>query len=100
VATLFLVAGGLSLVSSLLLSLWWQHQLALALEVRPPVLLIDLTTAARGVDAAALSQILRDASRTAERLAANGVLVLERHAALAAPSGLVIPMQERAHEPE
>ncbi|AFL73502.1 hypothetical protein [Thiocystis violascens] len=99
--TVVLVAGLLCLASSsVLLSLWWQRQLALALDVRPPVLLLDLSAAARGVDPAQMTEILRDYTRAAEHLAARGVLVLDRHAVLAAPPALTLRETEVPHAPE
>jgi hypothetical protein len=95
-----LVAGLLSLTSSALLSLWWQRQLALALEVRPPVLLLDLSEAARGASPEQMTEILRDYTQAAERLAARGVLVLDRHAVLAAPAALTLGETEVPHAPE
>mgnify|MGYP001805892552 CR=1 FL=1 len=99
-AAVVLVAGLLCLASSVLLSLWWQRQLALALEVRPPVLLLDLSAAARGADPAQMTEILRDYTRAAEHLAARGVLVLDRHAVLAAPPALTLRETEVPHAPE
>jgi hypothetical protein len=95
-----LVAGLLSLTSSALLSLWWQRQLALALEVRPPVLLLDLSAAARAASPYQMTEILRDYTQTAERLAARGVLVLDRHAVLAAPAALTLGETEVPHAAE
>ncbi|WP_240906012.1 hypothetical protein [Thiorhodococcus mannitoliphagus] len=99
-AMVILVAGLLCLASGALLSLWWQRQLALALEVRPPVLLLDLSAAARGADPAQMTAILRDYTQAAERLAARGILVLDRHAVLAAPSVLTVLETEVPHAPE
>lgn len=90
----------MSLASSVFLNLWWQRQLALALEVRPPVLLLDLSAAARGADPAQMTEILRDYTQAAEGLAARGVLVLDRHAVLAAPSALTVLETEVPHAPE
>ncbi|NEX23706.1 hypothetical protein G3480_26140 [Thiorhodococcus mannitoliphagus] len=98
--TVVLVAGLMSLASSVSLSLWWQRQLALALEVRPPVLLLDLSAAARGADPAQMTAILRDYTQAAERLAARGILVLDRHAVLAAPSALTVLETEVPYAPE
>ncbi|EGV29615.1 hypothetical protein ThidrDRAFT_3207 [Thiorhodococcus drewsii AZ1] len=99
-STVVLVAGLLCLTSSAFLSLWWQRQLALALEVRPPVLLLDLSAAARGADPAQMTAILRDYTQAAEGLAARGVLVLDRHAVLAAPPALTVLETEVPHVPE
>lgn len=95
-----LVAGLLCLASSALLSFWWQRQLALALEVRPPVLLMDLSEAARGASPDQMTEILRDYTQAAERLAARGVLVLDRHAVLAAPAALMLRQTEVPHAVE
>ncbi|WP_242482288.1 hypothetical protein [Thiocystis violacea] len=99
-STVVLVAGLLCLASSAFLSLWWQRQLAQALEVRPPVLLLDLSAAARGADPAQMTEILRDYTQAAEGLAARGVLVLDRHAVLAAPPALTLRETEVPHAPE
>lgn len=99
-AFVILVAGLLSVASAALLSLWWQRQLALALEVRPPVLLLDLSEAARGASPDQMTEILRDYTQAAERLAARGVLVLDRHAVLAAPAALTLREAEVPHGPK
>lgn len=99
-AGVILVAGLVSVASAALLSLWWQRQLALALEVRPPVLLLDLSEAARGASPDQMTEILRDYTQAAERLAARGVLVLDRHAVMAAPAALTLGETEVPHAPE
>ncbi|WP_245232743.1 hypothetical protein [Thiorhodococcus minor] len=99
-AIVVLVAGFLCLATGVLLSLWWQRQLALALELRPPVLLLDLSEAARGASPDQMTEILRDYTQAAERLAARGVLVLDRHAVLAAPAALTLGEKEVPHAPE
>ncbi|WP_245232428.1 hypothetical protein [Thiorhodococcus minor] len=94
------VAGLLCLATGVLLSLWWRRELALALEVRPPVLLLDLSEAARGASPDQMTAILRDYTQAAERLAARGVLVLDRHAVMAAPAALTLGETEVPHAPE
>ena len=95
-----LVAGLSCLATGVLLGLWWQRQLALALEVRPPVLLLDLSDAARGASPDQMTEILRDYTQAAERLAVRGVLVFDRHAVLAAPAALTLGEKEVPHAVE
>ncbi|WP_295402618.1 hypothetical protein [uncultured Thiocystis sp.] len=74
---------------------WWLHQqLAAALSIRPPVLILDLSAAARAAEPAELPALLRAYTQAAERLAAQGVLVLERHAILATPAAVLVSDQE------
>ena len=74
---------------------WWlHHQLAAALSIRPPVLILDLSAAARTAEPAELPALLRTYTQAAERLAAQGVLVLERNAVLATPAVVLVSDQE------
>lgn len=77
--------------------IWMQRHLDRALAVRPPIVVLDLTGAARESDPARLKALLDDARATAERLAAQGLLVLERSAVLAAPKGLTLTEREVRH---
>lgn len=75
--------------------LFWMHrELAAALALRPPILILDLAGAARAADPAHLPALLEDSRRTAERLAGQGALVLDRQAVLAAPVGLTLTDRE------
>ena len=74
--------------------LWMQRQLEQALAVRPPVLVLDLSAAARATDPAGLPALLAAYRARAAHLAGQGVLVLEGQAVLAAPPGLSLSGQE------
>jgi len=77
--------------------LWMQRQLDMTLAVRPPIVVLDLTGAARESDPARLKTLLDDYRTTAERLAGQGLLVLDRQAVLAAPAGLILTEREVRH---
>lgn len=80
---------------------WWcQQQLDRALALRPPVMLLDLATAARAASPTQLPALLRTYTQIADRLAAHGVLVLERNAVLAAPPALRIDAAEVSDAPD
>ncbi|EGV32685.1 hypothetical protein ThidrDRAFT_1170 [Thiorhodococcus drewsii AZ1] len=97
--------GGSSILLALLLSaavtvaglVWMQRQLDMTLAVRPPIVVLDLTGAARESDPARLKTLLDDYRTTAERLAGQGLLVLDRQAVLAAPAGLILTEREVRH---
>ncbi|MBK1717305.1 hypothetical protein [Thiocystis violacea] len=90
VGTVLLVALLVSSVVSAL-TLWWlQRQLDTALWLRPPVMVLDLSAPARSAALADLPARLRAYTQAAERLAAQGVLVLERNAVLATPPALLV----------
>lgn len=80
---------------------WWlQQRLDRALALRPPVMLLDLATAARAASPTQLPAVLRAYTQTADRLAAHGVLVLERNTVLAAPPALQIDAAEVSDAPD
>lgn len=76
---------------------WMQQQVDRAVAMRPPIIVLDLSAAARETDPARLKALLDDYRTTAERLAGQGLLVLERQAVLAAPAGLILTEREVRH---
>lgn len=80
---------------------WWlQQRLDQALALRPPVMILDLAMAARAASSTQLPAVLRAYTQTADRLAAHGVLVLERNTVLAAPPALQIDAAEVSDAPD
>ena len=92
-----LVALSVTAVACVGTAWWCQRQLDQALALRPPVMLLDLATAARAASPTQLPGVLRAYTQAAERLAEQGVLVLERHAVLAAPPVLHVNAAEVPH---
>ena len=95
-----LVALSVTAVASAGTTWWCQQQLDRALALRPPVMLLDLATAARAASPTQLPALLRTYTQIADRLAAHGVLVLERNAVLAAPPALRIDAAEVSDAPD
>ncbi|WP_245232215.1 hypothetical protein [Thiorhodococcus minor] len=77
--------------------IWMQRELDRSLAVRPPIVVLDLSAAARETDPARLKTLLDHYRTTAERLAGQGLLVLDRQAVLAAPKGLILTDREVRH---
>ena len=77
--------------------IWMQRQLDRTLAVRPPIVVLDLAGAARESDPTRLKALLDDARMAAERLAGQGLLVLDRQGVLAAPPGLTLTEREVRH---
>jgi hypothetical protein len=90
VGTVVLIAGLVSLISSAAVAIWWERQLDQRLVMRPPVMILDLSALARATDPEALTAVMRAYTQAADRLAEQGVLVLERQRVLAAPRDLVL----------
>lgn len=65
-----------------------------ALETRPPVVVLDLATVLKGVDADATGRVITAQRELATRLAEGGVLVLDAQAVLAAPADAYLKRQE------
>ena len=65
-----------------------------ALETRPPVVVLDLATVLKGVEADAADRVITAQRELAMRLAAGGVLVLDAQAVLAAPADAYLKRQE------
>jgi hypothetical protein len=60
------------------------------LALRPPVIVFDMATAVRGVEAAQLAAVVARETEQAKRLAAGGFLVLDAQAVIAAPPDLYL----------
>jgi hypothetical protein len=60
------------------------------LALRPPVLVLDVATAARGADPERIADVLAGHNATVRRLGEAGVLVLDAQAVLAAPADLYL----------
>jgi hypothetical protein len=71
-----------------------ERPLRAELALRPPVILLDLADAVRGVPPGAL-----DARDRAKRLAAGGFLVLDAQAVIAAPPELYLAAGAKAQSP-
>jgi hypothetical protein len=65
-----------------------------ALETRPPVVVLDLATALKGVAAESAGAVIAAQRELATRLAAGGILVLDAQAVLAAPADAYLKRQE------
>lgn len=92
-----LIAALVSIIVSGAGVVWVQRQIEVALAVRPPVVVLDLTGVARETDPAQLSALINAYRTTAERLAGQGLLVLDRQAVLAVPAGLTLTEREVRH---
>ncbi|MBK5966714.1 hypothetical protein CCR95_22205 [Thiocystis minor] len=90
VGAVLLIALLVASVVSAFTAWWLQRQLDTALWLRPPVMVLDLSATARAATPADLPARLRAYTQAAERLAAQGVLVLERNAVLATPVALLV----------
>jgi hypothetical protein len=64
-----------------------------ALATRPPVLILDLAQAVRGLAPAQVDAVIARHRAIAHQLAQGGVLVLDAQAVLDAPPTLVLPAQ-------
>jgi hypothetical protein len=60
------------------------------LALRPPVLVLDVATAARGADPERIADVLAGHNAKVRRLAEAGLLVLDAQAVLAAPADLYL----------
>ena len=60
------------------------------LALRPPIVVLDVASAARGADSAQVAERLARHREMARRLADGGVLVLDAQAVLAAPADLYV----------
>jgi hypothetical protein len=65
-----------------------------AIDIRPPVLIIDVAAALEGVAPEAVGEAITDLGTTAKRLADGGVLVLDAQAVLAAPEDVYVRPQD------
>jgi hypothetical protein len=76
-----------------------ERPLRAELALRPPVILLDLADAVRGVPPGALDARVADARDRAKRLAAGGFLVLDAQAVIAAPLELYLAPGAGAQSP-
>jgi hypothetical protein len=76
-----------------------ERPLRAELALRPPVILLDLADAVRGVPPGALDARVAEARAQAKRLAAGGFLVLDAQAVIAAPPELYLAAGAKAQSP-
>ena len=84
--TVILVALGGGYLGAQMALRPWQA----ALQTRPPVVVLDLASALKGVDANTVGQVIAAKRDLAARLAEGGVLVLDAQAVLAAPTEIYL----------
>jgi len=90
-----LAAGGAGYLGAVLA----ERPLRAELALRPPVILLDLADAVRGVPPGALDARVAEARAQAKRLAAGGFLVLDAQAVIAAPPELYLAAGAKAQSP-
>jgi len=98
-----LLAGGVCLgaLASGYLGAWLQMRpLAADLATRPPVIVLDARAALRGLPADQVGAVIARQRALARRLADGGVLVLDSHAVVEAPAGLIVRTGPQAPDPE